>query len=163
MKKTVPRVHPRPSTPDDPALRGWEADVLRKRAAIEREQRRLRVSITDDEGRTVKVIRHAGDPRELKAALKTFLKADGLGEAMKQGEWREIWERVAGPEIAAETVSIGQRGGTLTVEISDAALLSELASFHKKALLSALRDAAPDRGLRDIRFVAGSRPPADGG
>jgi len=146
----------RPRPPDDPAIREWEADVLRKRAALERQQRRLRVSITEDEGRTIKIIRPASEAEPLRTVLKTFMKTSGLDRAIKEGEWRGLWERVAGPEVAAATASVGQRGGMLTVEIMDAALLSELASFHKATLLAALKDAAPDRGLRDIRFVAGS-------
>ena len=50
----------------------------------------------------------------------------------------------------------GLRRGVLEVEVANSALLQELAQFHKRRLLEALRQMLPGTPLHDLRFRAGS-------
>ncbi len=51
---------------------------------------------------------------------------------------------------------LGLRRGVLEVEVNGAALLQELAHFHKRRLQEALRDQLPGQPLKELRFRAGS-------
>ena len=46
------------------------------------------------------------------------------------------------------------RRGTLEVEVTAGALLQELASFHKKRLLKAMKAALPGTLVKELRFRA---------
>jgi hypothetical protein len=66
------------------------------------------------------------------------------------------WSAVVPPEYADHTRVLGLRRGILEVDVNGAALLQELAHFHKRRLLEALRDQLPGQPLKELRFRAGS-------
>lgn len=75
-----------------------------------------------------------------------------LGQNSPSAEWKEA----VGEEIAASTRCIKLSGGTLFVEVSSAPLLNELSTFRKKEILERIKAREVFRGVREIRFRAGS-------
>jgi predicted nucleic acid-binding Zn ribbon protein len=96
---------------------------------------------------------------------------DILGRLFTQRGWgrrqgrlhlEQAWADVAGPEFAKQTRVAGLRRGVLEVEVTSAVLLQELAHFHKRRLLEALRARLPGTTLNDLRFRAGVFDPPTG-
>ncbi len=81
----------------------------------------------------------------------------GFGRTQGDRQLTELWQRIAGEMIAERTKVIGLKNGVLQVGVANAALLSELTSFHRHSLLQALRSEAGDNGIRDLKFRLRSR------
>jgi predicted nucleic acid-binding Zn ribbon protein len=101
--------------------------------------------------------REEGGPHPLGDVLSRLMTLRGYGRIHGDRQLRELWQRVAGEEIAERTKVIGLRNGVLQIGVSSAPLLSELTSFHRHSLLQALRDEAADSGVRDLKFRLRSR------
>lgn len=91
-------------------------------------------------------------------ALKGY--ANQKGDAQLAAAWKEL----AGERVASRTAVLGVNRGVLQVGVSSAALLGELASFHKARLVADLKSKFPALKLRDIKFrLRGdlNQPPGD--
>jgi predicted nucleic acid-binding Zn ribbon protein len=96
-------------------------------------------------------------PHQLGDVLSRLMTLRGYGRTQGDRRLRELWQRVAGEEIAERTKVIGLRNGVLQIGVSSAPLLSELTSFHRHSLLQALRAEAAEIGVRDLKFRLRSR------
>jgi predicted nucleic acid-binding Zn ribbon protein len=97
-------------------------------------------------------------PQPLKEILSHLFTARGWGRRQGRLHLEKAWAQAAGPEHAAHTRIAGLRRGTLEVEVNNGVLLQELAQFHKRRLLEALRSRLPDTTITDLRFKAGTWP-----
>jgi len=102
--------------------------------------------------------REEGGPHSLSDVLSRLMTLRGYGRTQSDRQLRELWQRVAGEQIAERTKVIGLRNGVLQIGVSSAPLLSELTSFHRHSLVQALRVEAGDSGIRDLKFRLRSRP-----
>ncbi|MEX0718418.1 MAG: DUF721 domain-containing protein [Planctomycetaceae bacterium] len=91
-------------------------------------------------------------PESLGKALAELVALRGLARPRGDAQLADVWRNVAGPQIAAATKVLGIRRGVLQVGVSNSALLSELASFHKASLLAAMTREHADLKIRDLKF-----------
>ena len=94
----------------------------------------------------------ASDPRHLSNALSELISVKGLARVRGNARLREAWQEAAGPKIGSQTRVMGLQRGVLQIAVGNAALLSELASFHKASLLDALQNNYADLNVRDLKF-----------
>jgi len=94
-------------------------------------------------------------PERLSEVLSRLFTERGWGRHQERTRLERIWAEVAGPEIAAQTRVGAMRRGVLEIEVTNSALLQELAGFHKRRLLDALRMELPGAAPKDLRFRAG--------
>lgn len=92
------------------------------------------------------------DPRALGDVLSHLFALRGYGRARADRALHDLWRQAAGEQIATRTRVLGLRNGVLQVGVSNAALLGELAAFHRPSLLEALQRSAPDGSIRDVKF-----------
>jgi predicted nucleic acid-binding Zn ribbon protein len=83
------------------------------------------------------------------------MEARGYGRLRGRGQLEAAWAGAVGEAASRHTRVDRLRQGVLSVTVAHPALLDELAAFRKPALLAALRQAAPDTPIRDIRFRIG--------
>jgi hypothetical protein len=98
-------------------------------------------------------------PETIKEILSRLFTTRGWGRRQGQLHLEKAWAAaVAGisPDYAARTRVIGMRRGLLEVEVNSSVLLQELAQFHKRRLLEALRSQLPNTTLADLRFRSGT-------
>ena len=98
--------------------------------------------------------RDAG-PELLGEILSRLFTARGWGRRQERLRLEQAWAAAAGPEAAAETRVAGMRRGVLEVTVGNSVLLQELAHFHKRRLLEALRRQLAGVTVTDLRFRAG--------
>jgi predicted nucleic acid-binding Zn ribbon protein len=65
------------------------------------------------------------------------------------------WRTVAGDLAARHSRPRSVRGGVLEIVVDNSALLQELASFQREALLEKLQCRLPELKLRALRFCVG--------
>jgi predicted nucleic acid-binding Zn ribbon protein len=94
-------------------------------------------------------------PERLGEILSRLFTARGWGRRQDRLRLEQAWAEAAGPETAKETRVAGLRRGVLEVTVANAVLLQELAHFHKRRLLEALRPRLPGTTITDLRFRAG--------
>lgn len=94
-------------------------------------------------------------PKPLKDVLGSLLAARGYGRLRAIGELESAWESAVGEPASRQTRLGTIRRGILNVTVSHPTLLEELAAFRKPEILAALRRAAPDARILDIRFRVG--------
>lgn len=92
------------------------------------------------------------DPQPLSRALSELISLKGFARVRGENQLAAVWSEVAGPKIARQTRVLGIRRGVLQVAVTNAPLLSELASFHKPSLLRTLRKDHADLNIRDLKF-----------
>jgi len=90
-------------------------------------------------------------PRPLSAVLSELVSLRGLARSGGTAELASLWREAAGAEIAERTRVLGVKRGVLQVAVSNASLLSELASFHHAALLDVLK-RQPHLKIHDLKF-----------
>jgi predicted nucleic acid-binding Zn ribbon protein len=102
-------------------------------------------------------------PEALAEILSKLFAARGWGRRQERLRLERAWEEAAGPEVARQSRVNALRRGVLEVEVASAVLVQELASFHKRRLLEALRRVLAGRpAVNDIRFRSGAPGPAPG-
>ena len=94
-------------------------------------------------------------PEPLGEILSRVFTARGWGRKQDRLRLEQAWAVAVGPEHVAQTRLGSLRRGVLEVEVTSAVLLQELAHYHKRRLLQALREALPGTTLSDLRFRAG--------
>ena len=93
-----------------------------------------------------------GDPQTLGTALSQLFALRGYAHAKGDAQLSEAWKDLAGERIAERTAVLGVNRGVLQVGVASAALLGELASFHRQRLVEDLKTRFPALKLRDIKF-----------
>jgi predicted nucleic acid-binding Zn ribbon protein len=92
------------------------------------------------------------EPQPLAQAISELIALRGLARVRGRTQLAEVWAQVAGERIAACTRPIEVRRGALHVAVTNAAMLGELASYHKSTLLQALQKHHADLRIKDIKF-----------
>lgn len=92
------------------------------------------------------------EPTPLSAALAELFARKGLARVQGNAQLVSIWKQVAGEDVAAATKVTGLSRGVLEIGVATSALLSELATFKKPALLLKLKAEFPQQKIRDIKF-----------
>lgn len=78
----------------------------------------------------------------LKSVIPQLFKKVGIATGRNR-DIQNAWREVAGEEISENTRVVGFRSGVITVEVSQASLLSELTIYYKKDFLKLLRERLP--------------------
>src|SRR5687767_2303521 len=78
-------------------------------------------------------------PERIGDILARLFASRGWGRRQDRLRLEEAWAGAAGPEFAAQTRVAALRRGVLEVVVGSAVLLQELAHYHKRRLLEALR------------------------
>ena len=94
-------------------------------------------------------------PERLGEILSRLFTVRGWGRRQDRLRLEQAWAEAAGPDIAPHTRVAGLRRGALEVTVGNGVLLQELAHYHKRRLLEALRRRLPDTPITDLRFRAG--------
>jgi predicted nucleic acid-binding Zn ribbon protein len=94
-------------------------------------------------------------PEPLGEILSRLFTARGWGRRQERLRLEEAWAEAVGAASAKQTRVGGLRRGVLEVVVANAALLQELAHFHKRRLLEQLRRRLPGMTFHDLRFRAG--------
>lgn len=94
-------------------------------------------------------------PEALGEILGKLFVARGWGRRQGRLQLESAWIEAVGPVFAGHTRLGALRRGVLEVIVDSGVLLQELAHYHKRRLLTALRQRLVDTPLTDLRFRAG--------
>ena len=94
-------------------------------------------------------------PENLGEILSRLFTARGWGRRQGQLQLEKAWAEAAGPDLAAHSRVGAVRRGVLEVVVGNAVVLQELAHYHRRRLLDALRRQLPRTPVTDLRFRAG--------
>jgi len=92
-----------------------------------------------------------GGPTHLSAAISELVIRRGLARVQGDEQLQETWRQSVGTRVAARTRVLELRGGVLRIGVASSALLSELVSFQKDALLKKMQVAYPP--IQDLKFL----------
>ena len=95
-------------------------------------------------------------PEKIGEILSRLFAARGWGRKQDRLRLEHAWAEAAGAEYAPRSRVSGLRRNVLEVEVKSAVLMQELAQFHKRRLLEALRKSLPGVTIADLRFRAGT-------
>ena len=95
------------------------------------------------------------EPEEISSILSRWMAKNRAHRRAGQKPIHLLWKEAAGPELAQGTRATRLAGGVLTVEVSSAPLLNELATYRRKEILERVRALEELRGVQEIRFKAG--------
>lgn len=91
-------------------------------------------------------------PRMLSVALEDL--ASTLAPATTLAAVQEIWERAAGPAVAASARPTAERGGVLTVTCAAAVWAQEL-DLMAVELIPRINEALGEQAIRELRCRTG--------
>jgi predicted nucleic acid-binding Zn ribbon protein len=94
-------------------------------------------------------------PEPVGEILSRLFTARGWGRLQDRLRIEKAWAEAAGPDIAPKTRVVALKRGTLEVEVRGPILLQELAQFHKRRILEALRKGLAGVKVTDLRFRTG--------
>ncbi len=94
----------------------------------------------------------AHDPQPLSVALAELIALRGFARVRSDDELRSAWKRVAGNELAAQARPMQLTKGVLTISVSSAPLLNELAAFQSADLLLRLKQQVPHLNVKSLKF-----------
>ena len=94
----------------------------------------------------------AAEPQPLAKVLSELIALKGLARVHGNKQLQQAWNSVAGDNISRCSAVIGLTRGVLQVGVTNTALLSELASFHKATLLQSLQQQHPHLKIRELKF-----------
>ena len=94
----------------------------------------------------------AHDPQPLSVALAELIALRGFARVRSDDELRSAWKRVAGDELAAQARPLQLTKGVLTIAVSSAPLLNELAAFQSADLLQRLKQKVPHLNVKSLKF-----------
>ena len=94
-------------------------------------------------------------PQRLGDIARRLIRGRMSKRARREGRILEVWEQVAGQELAGKLKPVRLRAGVLWVDVESPAVLYEAAQFSRKAMLGKLRELLPDLGVEDMRFRLG--------
>src|SRR5262245_8713853 len=93
-------------------------------------------------------------PENLADILGRLFTSRGWGRKNDRLRLESAWATAAGAELLKDTEVLSIRRGVLEIAVRNAVLMSELAQFHKRGLLTKLRAALPGVTLTDLKFRA---------
>jgi len=93
-------------------------------------------------------------PENLADVLGRLFVSRGWGRLSERTQLENAWREVASEEFGAVTRVAGLRRGVLEIEGKNAVVIQELAQFHKKRILAALRTLLPKQKITDVKFRA---------
>lgn len=94
----------------------------------------------------------AKGPEKIGEIIGRLFAARGWGRKQERLRLERAWAEAAGPQYQANTRVGAIRRNVFEVEVRGAVVLQELAQFHKRRLLEALRKLLPEITLTDLRF-----------
>ena len=94
-------------------------------------------------------------PEPIGEIVSRLFAARGWGRLQERLRFEKAWAEAAGPEIASKTRVMALKRGIMEVEVKGAILLQELAQFHKRRILEALRRILTGVKITDLRFRTG--------
>lgn len=94
----------------------------------------------------------AKDSLALASAISQLFAIKGYASDRGNAQLVAAWKDLAGERIAERTAVLGVNRGVLQVGVSSAAMLGELASFHKDRLVDGLKTRYPALKLRGVKF-----------
>lgn len=97
-----------------------------------------------------------GSPEQLSEVLSRLFVARGWGQRQSRLQLERAWLEIAGEEFATHSRVSGMRRHILEIEVRSTVHLQELAQFHKRRLLAALREKLPNLTINDLKFRAGT-------
>lgn len=95
-------------------------------------------------------------PERIGEIISRLFAARGWGRQQERVRLERAWSEAAGSDYATQTRVLSIRRHVLEVEVKSTVLLQELAQFHKRRLLEALRKALPGVTIADMRFRTGT-------
>lgn len=95
-------------------------------------------------------------PENLSDILGRLFAARGWGRKSARAQLETVWAEAAGPELIADTRVLVVRRGVLEIEVRTGVLMQELAQFHKRRLLEAVRKRLTGTTVTDLKFRAGA-------
>lgn len=93
-------------------------------------------------------------PQKMADVLGELLARRGFARVQSAGALETAWSQVAGEGLAPFTRVAGIQRGRLEIVISNSVLLQEV-TYRKTELLQRIITAAPDAGIRELRFRVG--------
>ena len=97
---------------------------------------------------------NASGPENLSEVLGRMFISRGWGRVSERTQLENAWREAASAEFASVTRVAGLRRGILEIEVKNAVVIQELAHFHKKRILTALRALLPKQKITDVKFRA---------
>ena len=94
-------------------------------------------------------------PELIGEVVSRLFTARGWGRRQERRHLEEAWAQSVGLEWANQTQVGPLRRGVLEIVAGNAILMQELAHYHKRRLLQALREQLPGVTITDLRFRAG--------
>ena len=91
-------------------------------------------------------------PEPLKDVIAQLFVSRGWGRASERKRLEDAWAKAAGEIVAGQTRVLVLKRGVLDIEVRGGVLLQELASFHKRKLLEAMKTLLPGHPLKELRF-----------
>jgi predicted nucleic acid-binding Zn ribbon protein len=91
-------------------------------------------------------------PELVGEVISRLFTARGWGRVSERQRLEQAWAAACGEELARLTRVNGIRRGVLDIDVANPMLLHELAGFHKRRLLEALKKEMPGMPMKDIRF-----------
>ena len=92
------------------------------------------------------------DPQHISRALSELIALRGYARRRASVQLQDVWAEAAGAAIAGSTRAQLINRGVLQVAVANAALLSELAGFHRSSLLKCLQKQHPELRIKDLKF-----------
>lgn len=91
-------------------------------------------------------------PEKLGDILGRLFTQRGWGRRSARQQLDQAWVNTVEPSYQPHTRVLVLRRGILEIEVNDAVLLQELASFHRRKLLEKIKKALPNSTIRELRF-----------
>ena len=91
-------------------------------------------------------------PEPLKDVIAQLFVSRGWGRTSERKRLEDAWASAAGEIVAKQTRVLALKRGVLEIEVRGGVLLQELASFHKRTLLEAMKTLLPGHPLKELRF-----------
>jgi predicted nucleic acid-binding Zn ribbon protein len=101
---------------------------------------------------------HGRSPKKIASVLAQLVSRRGYAQIRAAGERDEVWQRIAGEELARMTQVSALRRGVFEVLVANSLLMQEL-TFRKEQLLADLQAAIPDAGVKQLKFKIGRIEP----
>lgn len=98
----------------------------------------------------------ASGPEALSEVLGKLFVSRGWGRLAERAKLESAWAEAAGKDISAQSRVLSLRRGVLEIEVKSGVLLQELAQFHKRKLLQALRQQTATATVADVKFRCGA-------
>jgi hypothetical protein len=95
-------------------------------------------------------------PERIGEVLSRLFAARGWGRQQERLRLERAWEAAVGPEYEGMTRVSGFRRNVLEVEVKGAVPLQELSQFHKRKVLTKLREVLTGVTVADVRFRSGA-------